>query len=285
MIYIEDISVFLGTQKGSIIRGTVCTLLIAGTVLNVFGASSKNKDQLSKISENEASIADYKHQKVSIQEKIDTYDANADLVYYSTPDVTGKLAEIQNSYFGLGKNNISDDEFNTILNDFTEAMVDYSKSDAQTDPWYNVLDGNSYTWHSDIQESSIVNETPVLWYCSDSGNSAEGNIYAVVTGTYYGDLVRCGDYKVYYTLYGYYNVLSQNDNYDASQEINTVTGIISSISNSSASDASTDSSSANSADSTSGESAGESEESEESSAATEYSSEISDNSGEGSSEE
>lgn len=232
MIYLDDVAVWLHTQKGSILRGCLCAgvLLSAG----VIGLSSWNKydSQKEEIKKNEVSIAEYNYQLDAVSTRIENYDKNADVVYYSPKDVCDGvnnvpgIAKLQTKYGGY-EEHISISAITEEAKLTRDSLAEYVTSGSKNQgvvPWFPDVNTH-YEWVYPMQEESVVADVPVIWVCkSDRSNSDD--IYAVTTGVYHGETNRCDDFDIYYTVLGR-SILDKGSEPDSDEIVDDVDGLLS----------------------------------------------------------
>lgn len=206
MLYLDDMAVWLHTQKGSILRGCLCGAVVLASAVTGFMTWSGRDAQAAEIKKNEVTIAECRYQLDAINQKINGFDANEDLVYYSPRAVAEPIATLQSRYGGYIENT-SVDTIRADSEAVRNELADYIEASASESPWFPNF-ATSYEWVYPMREESIVQTVPVVFECRDTKS---GSLLGVVTGVYDGSEERCGSFTVYQTLDGYYEINGQED--------------------------------------------------------------------------
>ncbi len=199
MIYLDDMSVFLKTQKGSILRGVLCgvsLLIAAGIGISTWSSFDETKQQIEK---NRISISEYNFELNKLNQAIENFTGDEPVETYSVKPVCSKIAELQTQYGSYetysSVSQITEDakRISGELNDY----IDASQSEA---PWFNDV-MTKYEWSFEMREESLVKKVPVIWVCRDKQTA---DIYGVTTGVYDADTSRVDDLTVYCSKKGDY---------------------------------------------------------------------------------
>lgn len=189
--FADDLSAGLH-KKGRIIAcaaiGVVTAGICAFNIVNIKGQSAAVAQADAKIAELQNSITEGKVKQVDLK--------NSQTSYYNVSDTCGKIAELQSKYGGYSSNTAMMD-IEADIKKTREELAPYISDGTSGSPWFN-MPTQKYTWNALNSADSTVRNVPVIWECTGS----DGNIYAICTGTYDGDMERAGNFNTKVTRYG-----------------------------------------------------------------------------------
>lgn len=223
MIYLDDVNVWLRTQKGSILKGVLCAGILAGAVVSGFSTFGKIKSFEDRIRQNNVSISEKQYQLDAINMRIENYDGAEDTAFYEPGKVCNEVALLQTGYGG-NENFVSVDKIKRVaeenlakLRDLMSANTAYAAS-----PWFNSVQ-TPYEWICMNKENSYISTVPVVFECRDKDTQGH-DLYALTTAVYDGEINRLTDVNIYLTAYGKQTLDPVAD--DSSQFAQDVLGII-----------------------------------------------------------
>lgn len=214
MIYLDDLAVWVKTQKAHIIRDVVCgagCLMIVG----MFVSANKDGKHLEEvITENKTTLSETNYKLTQANKKISDYNTNSVVKTDTARDVGDAIAEYQTQYgtiISALNNQYSDvDTTNAQLAEVQNSLTDLILDGGDAiNPWYQVGDNittSNYAWEFLTRQATSATVLPSVWQCTQtlttSGTAAVQNVLSVTFADYDITTKQFSNVKTYQTYNG-----------------------------------------------------------------------------------
>lgn len=208
-IYLEDIAVWVKTQKGSILRGVMCLVILLITGFTVWKGFSEKDVLAQTIIDNDAVLAQDEYDIALLDKTLESLGRNTDREMFTPSDNGGgAIAYLQTKYAGHsseGEAMISE-QFEKIRSGDPSSSTLYEKNGLRAytaneilcNPWFD-MPRVKYSWSCVSRQSVVIDNEksiPSVFLCR-FGN---GPYLAVTVGVFDLETGRLNSASVY-TLY------------------------------------------------------------------------------------
>ena len=202
MIYLDDLAVWVRTQKGSILRGVLCGVIGIIAVAMLLSSFKASKELETKISDQNEEIKLLTNQISRKDNDIKSFADNELLLRASMSAPGMAVAKLQTEY-GSFKDTDDINKIQQKVNEIQTNLKEYLKQGESYDDWF-VNKRGRYLWNILTTDNYVTNNKAYLdgWFECSNANTAD-SIYAITLGKYDFNENMFYDLVVYTTNVGY----------------------------------------------------------------------------------
>lgn len=167
-MYFDDLAVWVRTQKGSIVRGIVCALLVLIGIFGIIG-QWRQHDKLNEIVDrNKNTLATQSFEVQQLDNKIAEFDQTRLTDSQSVSEVGGRIAELQSKYGGFLDLNANPAVIAENQQQIEQDLRQYIVDGLRRYEWYGQR-RVSYTWECMSNTSFLMNGAttlPIVFKCT-----------------------------------------------------------------------------------------------------------------------
>lgn len=207
MLYLDDLAVWVKTQKGSIVRLVVCTVCVLIAIFIGFTESNEKPKLQQTIEDNKIKTAELEYTRDSIQAKIDSFGTITGDSF--TPmDIGTPVANWQSEY----NQNFGSQTQSSITAkkaEVAEVLTQYCMSGVNINAWYDRQNSDT-KWRFITLQTYLINDVKMVkgvfeCYMNQNGGAItfnNNNLVAVAICTFNADTQKIENVEYYETRTG-----------------------------------------------------------------------------------
>ena len=167
-MYFDDLAVWVRTQKGSIVRGIMCALLIIFGIIGIIGQWRTHDDLEEIVERNKNTLATQSFEVQQLKQRIDSFDDVTLSDSQSASEIGYEIASLQSKYGGFLDLNANPAIIAENQQEIESELRQYIIDGLRRYEWY-AQRRVTYTWECLSNMSFLMNGAttlPVLFKCT-----------------------------------------------------------------------------------------------------------------------